>query len=1044
MLRWILGFSLQYRSLVLAGAALLMCLGVYRLRDVSMDVLPEFSPPIIQIQTEALGLSAAEVEDLVTLNLEEILTSVSWLKGIRSSSMSGLSAIDLLFEPGTNLMRARQLVQERLNLAHALPNVSKTPLMMQPLSTTSRAMMVGLSPKDLSLIDVSVVVRWTIVPKLLGVPGVANVAVWGLRSRQLQVQVDPQHLRDAGVTLKQVVKTAGDAMWVSPLSFLESSTPGAGGWIDTPNQRLGIQHVQPITSPAELAKVAVADIDDKSLRLGDVAKVVEEHPPLIGDAIINDGPGLLLVIERFPDANAVEVVRGVNVALDELRQGLPGIAIDASIYRATSFIDLSIKNLSVALLIGSGLLVLVFAAWYLAWRAALISSVVIPLSLVAAGFVLYLRGITINAMVLTGFAIAVAAIIDDAVIDIENIMRRLRQRSQGSERSRAAIIFEACIETRSAMVYATLILMLAVVPVFLLGGPLGAFLSPLVFSYVLALLASMVVALIVTPALAMVLLRDVSLDNREPPVVRWLQNRYDAVLSQIVGAPRSAFFVGGAIVLIGLAVLPLLNWSLIPSFRERDVRITAEAAPGSSLPEMRRIMTQASEELRLIPGIRNVAAHIGRAVSGDQMVGIDSAQLWVSIDSKADYGVALAAIRETVQAYPGFKAEVQTYLSDRMKGLLTGTGEPITVRIQGPEREVLRREAERVAKTLSGIAGIVDARLETRAETPQIEIKVDLAAAGRVGLKPGDVRRAAATVFAGLEVGNLYEQQKVFDVVVWGAPESRRSLSSVRDLLIDTPNDGYVRLADIAEVRVVPTTSVIQREGVSRRVDIRVSVAGRNVSSILREVKERLQKEDFPLEYHAVLLGAYEEQHAAQWQPFIAALTAAIGIFLLLQASFQSWRLASLLSLSLLVALLGGALAMFATSGTVLLGSLAGCLAVLGIAARNGILLIDRYQRLERDEGEAFGPRIVLLGTRERLGPILTSTSAIGAALLPIVAFGNIAGLEILHPLAVVVLGGLAVSATMNLFVIPALYLRFASPQQKAGMPAAYRSEQHA
>ena len=474
MLRWLLGFSLQYRAMVLAGAAALLCLGVYRLRDAPVDVLPEFSAPVIQIQTEALGLSAAEVEDLVTLNLEEILTSVSWLKAIRSSSMTGLSAIDLVFEPGTNVMRARQLVQERLNLAHALPNVSKTPLMMQPLSTTSRAMIIGLLPKDVSLIDASVLARWTIVPKLLGVPGVANVAVWGMRSRQLQVQVDPKQLRDQGVTLKQVVKTAGDAMWFSPLSFLEAATPGAGGWIDTPNQRLGIQHVQPITSSAELAKVAIADNADKSLRLGDVAKVVEEHPPLIGDAIINNNPGLLLVIERFPDANAVEVVRGVNVALNELRQGLPGITIDTSIYRATSFIDLSIENIGSALLLGGGLLILVLAAWFFSWRAALISIVVIPLSLVTAGFVLYLRGITINAMVVAGFAIALAVIIDDAVVDIENIMRRLRrQRSRGDGRSTATIIFEACIETRSATVYATLILILAVSPLFLLERAAG-------------------------------------------------------------------------------------------------------------------------------------------------------------------------------------------------------------------------------------------------------------------------------------------------------------------------------------------------------------------------------------------------------------------------------------------------------------------------------------------------------------------------------------------------------------------------------------------
>lgn len=1042
MLRWVVGFSLQFRSLVLVGALALMVLGVYRLRDAPVDALPEFSAPVIQIQTEALGLSAAETENLVTLNLEEILTSVSWLKTIRSTSMTGLSSILLVFEPGTDVMRARQLVQERLNLAHAMPNVSKTPVMLQPLSTTSRAMIIGLSPKDVSLIDASVLARWTMTPKLLGVPGVANVSVWGLRSRQLHVQVDPRRLRDKGVTLNQVVKTAGDAMWVSPLSFLEASTPGAGGWIDTPNQRLGIQHIQPITSPDELAKVAVAD---KSLRLGDVATVVEAHPPLIGDAIINSQPGLLLVIEKFPHANPREVVRDVNAALNELRHGLPGIEIDTSIFQVTSFVDLSLYNLGNALLIAAGLLVLVLGAWSFTWRAALVSIVAIVLSLVVAAFVLYLRGVTFNTMVLVGFAIALAAVIDDAVVDIENIMRRLRQhRSQGSDRSTAEIIFEACIETRGPMVYATLILVLAVTPLFLLSGPLGAFLSPLAVSFVLALLASMVVAMTVTPALAMVFLRGASLDHREPPLVRWCQRRYGAALARIVGAPRAAFLIAGVVILAGVVALPLMSWSLLPSFKERDVRISWKAAPGTSLPEMRRIMTQAADELRQIPGIRNVATHIGRAITGDQVVDVESAQLWVSIAPNADHGATLVAIRQAVQAYPGFDGDVQTYLTDKVKEILTRSGEPIVVRIQGPEREVLRREAERVAQILSAIPGLVNPRVEGPVETPHVQVKVDLAAAGRVGLKPGDVRRAVATFFAGLEVGNLYEQQKVFEVVVWGAPGSRQSLTNIRELLIDTPDDDHVRLADVADVRVVPTPAVIEREGVSRRIHVRADVAGRDVGAVAKDVRERLQKVEFPLEYHPVVVGDYEERQAAHWGTLIAALAAAIGIYLLLQACIQSWRLASLIFVSLLAPLAGGVLATLVAGGSVLLGSLAGGLAVLAIAVRNGILLINRYQGLEREEREAFGPGLVLRGASERLGPILTSATAVGFAVVPFVFLGDIAGLEILHPMAVAVLGGLVVSAIMSLFVIPALYLRLASPQAQSEMPEGYGSERHA
>ena len=1042
MLRWIVGLSLQFRFLVLVGALGVMVLGPYWLRDAPIDALPEFSAPVIQIQTEALGLSASEIEELVTLNLEEILTSVAWLKTIRSKSMTGLSSILLVFEPGTDLMRARQLVQERLNLAHMLPNVSKPPVMLQPLSTTSRAMIVGLSPKDVSLIDASVITRWTITPKLLGVPGVANVTAWGMRSRQLQVQVNSERLRDKGVNLNEVIKAAGDAMWTSPLTFLEASTPGTGGWIETPNQRLGIQHVQPITSPGDLAQVAV---EDKPLRLGDVAKVVEAHPLLIGDAIINDKPGLLLVIEKFPDANAVQVVRGVNAALNELRHGLHGIEIDASIYRATSFIDLSIHNLSVALLIATGLLIVVLGTWYFNPRTALICIIVIPLSLLAAAFVLYLRGVTFNTMVLAGLAVALAVIIDDAVVDVENIMRRLRQnRSQGRDQSTAQIVFDASVEIRSIMIYATLILLLAAIPILLLVGPPGAFLRPLAVSFVLALLTSMVVAMMVTPALAVVLLRGAALDHREPPLVRWLQGRYEAVLPRVLGAPRTPALASGAVALAGLVILPLMSWSLLPSFKERDVRISWQAVPGTSLTEMRRVATLAMQELRQIPGIHDVAAHIGRAKTGDQVVNVESAQLWVSIDPKADYDLTVAAVRQAVQEYPGIDSDVETYLSDRVKAVLTRTDAPIVVRVQGPEREVLRREAEKVAKLLADIPGITNPRVESEVETPQVEIKVDLAAAGRVGLKPGDIRRAAATIFAGLEVGNLFEEQKIFEIVVWGAPESRQSLTNVRELLINTPEEGYVRLGDLAEVRVVPTPAVLEREDVTRRIDIRADVGGRSIASTAREVGERLREAKFPFEYHAVLLGEHAERSAEGWRMFFIALAAAIGIYLLLQACFQSWRLAFLVFVSLILALAGGVLAIFLAGGTVLLGSLAAGLAILAIAVRNGILLINRYQRLEWEEGESFGPRLVLRGASERLGPILTSATAIGFALLPFVVLGNIAGLEILHPMAVAILGGLLASTIVSLFVLPALYLRLASAQPKPEIPEGIRSEQHA
>ncbi|MEK7311869.1 MAG: efflux RND transporter permease subunit, partial [Chloroflexota bacterium] len=398
-MRKIVESSLKFRLLVVAIAAVMMFFGITKLRDVPVDVFPEFESPVVEIQTEALGLSADEVESLITHNLEELLSGTSWLQTIRSQSVPGLSSILLIFEPGTDLMRARQLVQERLTLAYTLPNVSKQPVMLQPLSATSRVMMIGLSSKEVSPIELSVLGRWTIKPRLMGVPGVANVAIWGQRERQWQVQIDPERLRAHGVSQEQVIRTTGDALWVSPLSFLNASFPGTGGWIDTPSQRLGIQHVLPISSPEDLARIPV---DGTALRLGDVAEVVEGHPLLIGDALLNDSPGLLLVIEKFPGVNTLEVTRDVDAALEALRSGLPGVEIHSQIFRAATFIEMAFGNLKMALLLGAVLMVLVLGALLFEWRVALISLVAIPLSLMAAGLVLYLRGATINMMILAG------------------------------------------------------------------------------------------------------------------------------------------------------------------------------------------------------------------------------------------------------------------------------------------------------------------------------------------------------------------------------------------------------------------------------------------------------------------------------------------------------------------------------------------------------------------------------------------------------------------------------------------------------------------
>jgi len=1031
MMRWIVGSSLKFQFLVVVLAAVVMAVGIGQLGNMPVDVLPEFSPPYVEIQTEALGLSAEEVEQMITVPMEQdLLAGVAWADVIRSESVPGLSSVIIYFEPGTDLFRARQMVSERLSQAAVgLPHVSKPPTMIQPLSSTSRFMIVGLSSKDLSLIEMSVLARWVIGPRLLGVPGVANVATWGNRDRQLQVLVDPERLRAQGVSLQQVIETTGNALWVSSLSYLEASSPGTGGFIDTPNQRLGVWHVLPISSPEDLAQVPVDDT--KSLLLGDVAELVEDHQPLIGDAIINDGPNLLLVVEKLPGVNTLEVTRGVEAALAALRPGLAGIEFDATLFRPATFIEMAIANLTRALVIGAVLAVLVLGAFLYGWRTALISLVAIPMSLVAALLVLYLWGATLNTVLLAGLVIALGVVIDDAVVDVEHIVQRLRQhRQDGSDKPTATIILEASAEMRSTLLFATLIIALAVLPVFFMDGESGALFQPLAVSYALAVLASMLVALTVTPALSLILLSNMSgmstapLQRRASPLIPWLQRGYDQALSRIIQMPRLAYATVAVLVVAGLVVLPYLGpKQLLPSFKEPYVLIQLDGAPGTSGTAMDRIVARASSELRSIPGVQNVGAHVGRAVFGDQVVGINSARLWVKVDPKANYDATVAAIQETVDGYAGLDREVRTYLQQTLSPPPTSASDGLTVRVFGEDLDVLRVEAEKVRQALAGISGVVDSQVNLPIDEPTLEIEVDLAKAQRYGIKPGDVRRAAAVLLSGLQVGALFEEQKVFDVVVWSTPETRQSLTGVRELLIETPG-GYVRLGDVADVRIVAAPTVIRREAISPYLDVAFNVQGRDARAVTRDVETTLQNFAFPLEYHAVVLNEYAARQAAQQRILLAALVAAIGIFLLLQASSDSWRLAVVTFVTLLAALVGGALAALVGGGPLSLGALFGLLAVLGIAARNGVLLISHCRRLEQ-EGQAFGPGLVLRGARERLAPMVMTALTTGLALLPFVLFGDIPGHEVVRPMAIVILGGLVTSTLLNLFVIPTLYLRF-------------------
>ncbi|MEH3107174.1 MAG: efflux RND transporter permease subunit [Sphingomonas fennica] len=1027
MLGRLVHFALAQRVLVLALAALLVVLGVRAGRDVPLDVFPEFAPPMVEIQTEAPGLSTEEVESLVTVPIETAVNGVPGLMTLRSKSVLGLSSVQILFERGSDVIRARQMVGERIaQVQPRLPLAARQPVLMPPLSSTSRAMKVGLSSTKLDQMQLSELVRWTIRPRLMAVPGVANVAVWGQRDRQLQVLVDPDRLRAAGVTLAEVRAAAGDAVLV-----------GGGGFVDTPNQRLAVQQTGTVQTAADLARAIVKQAGEAPVRINDVARVVDGFNAPIGNAIIDDGPGIMLIVEKQPTANTLELTRAVEAAFAELKPGLKDVKVDTTIFRPATFIERSIDNLTRALMIGCALVAAVLFLFTRDWRQATISLVAIPLSLLGAGLMLLWSGATINVMIIAGLVIALGEVVDDAIIDVENIARRLRLNRESADPKPAfAVVLAASLEVRSAVVFASLIVMLVFVPIFFLGGVAGTFFQPLAIAYVLAIGMSLLVALTVTPAMCLLLLPNAPLtEERDTRIVAALKRRYVGFLPRVVGRPVLAVgIVAGGLLLAGVGYATFRD-QFLPDFRETDFLMHFVEKPGTSIEAMDRITIRASKELRSIPGVRNFGAHIGRAEQADEVVGPNFTELWISLDENADYDASVKRIKEVVEGYPGLYRDVLTYLRERIKEVLTGAGATIVVRIYGPDQAELRAAGARVRDAIGGIQSVSDLKLESQVLVPQIRIRPRAGELARLGLTAGEVRRQAQVLVAQTKVGEIYRDQRAFDVAVWGEPRVRNSVHALRDLMIQAPVTGApVRLGDIADIEIAPAPNEVKRENGQRRLDVTMNVVGADLGTVAQAVDAAVAKVPFATGYHPQVLGEYaalKESRSRLWS--IGALCL-VGILLLVWMEFRSRRITALVAVSLPFALVGGVVAVALTGGVLSLGSLVGFVTVIGIAARNGIMLLSHYQHLERHERMTFGRELVLRGAEERLVPILMTAACAGLALVPLIVAGNAPGHEIEHPMAIVILGGLISSTALNLLLLPALYARYG--EERAVPPA--------
>tara|TARA_R110002072_G_scaffold303004_1_gene491216 strand:- start:11511 stop:14639 length:3129 start_codon:yes stop_codon:yes gene_type:complete len=1041
-MNWLIQTSLQFRLLVIVLAIALIIVGVRTSDSVPLDVFPEFAPPLVEIQTEAPGIATEDVESLITVPIENAVNGIPFVQTVRSKSVLGLSSVRLIFDPGTDLLTARQLVQERLALAApTLPMVARPPVILPPLSSLSRCLKIGLWSDTQSQMEMTVLTKWTIRPRLMSIPGVANVAVWGEKEPQLQVVVDPDRLRANNLTLDAILQTVRDATAV-----------GAGGFVDTANQRLALRHVPAVYTPEQLGEIVVGfrgqtgnaqvpatgpttiPSPGTPLRVKDVAEVTYDYAPPIGDAIINSRLGLLLIVEKQPWANTLDVTQNVEKAMAELKPAMGEVEYDTTVFRPATFIERALTNLGHSMLVGCVLVVIVLLLFLFDWRCAIISATAIPLSLLAAVLVLYYRGGTINTMVLAGLVIALGEVVDDAIIDVENIMRRLRLNSKLEKpRSNFAVVLEASLEVRSAVVYATVIVILAFLPVFFLTGLAGAFFRPLAAAYILAILASLVVALTVTPAMSLMLLpKSAQRRSTDGPLVRLFKRIYRAVLGFALRIKWGTIVV--TLILFGCLVstIPMLGEQLMPKFRETDFLMHWVEKPGIGIDAMNRITIRASDEMMAVDGVRNFGSHIGRATVADEVVGPNFTELWISIDDDKDYDATVAEVQEIVDGYPGLYRDLLTYLTERIKEVLTGTSASIVVRLYGPDLDQLRLTAKEIESVIKPIEGVTTLKVEPQVLVPQIAIDMKVEAASQFGLTPGVLMNNVTTLVNGMRVGEMYRDQAIFPVVVVGEKKLRTDLATLNDLMIDTPSGAQVPLSSVASLSIVPAPNVIAREGASRKLDVTCNVDGRDLAAVASDIEAAVrEKIEFKSGYHPEFLGEYAEAKASRQRLLLLSLGSILAITIILYIDFESWRLVLLILMALPLALASGLLGVFAGGGIISLGSLVGFVTVLGIAARNAIMLISHYRHLAEEEPGITARELILRGAEERLAPILMTALTTGLALVPLIYTGELPGQEIEYPMALVILTGLAGATMVNLLVLPVLY-SWLAPRNRA------------
>ena len=1026
MLNKILTISLQNRLIVLLGALALSLAGLYIARHMHIDVFPDLTAPTVTILTEAHGMESEEVEKLVTYPLETAMNGSPNVRRIRSSSAAGISIVWVEFAWGTDIYRARQLVSERIPVVREnLPSGVGTPTMAPISSIMGEVMLLGVRSDSLSPMELRTLADWTIRPRIKSIGGVANVIVIGGDYKQYQVLAHPGKLKHYDVSLGELLKKVE-----------ESNVNAPGGFFNQYGNQYIIKGSGRAYSVEQLEAAVVKQVNGHTIKIKDVATVQIGAADKIGDGSLNASPAVVLTISKQPNVNTLELTARLDAAIAGLNATLPGsVEIKSHIFRQANFIAASIDNLNQTLLEGAFFVVIVLFIFLMNWRTTVISLVAIPISLLVSIIVLKLLGYTLNTMSLGGMAIAIGALVDDAIIDVENVFKRLRENTRKPKEVRLpvlTVVKDASVEIRSSIMIATLIIIVSFVPLFFLGGMERRLLQPLGIAFITSVLTSLIVAVTVTPVLCSYLLESEKVLARQAEgtkVERWLRAHYAYLLQRVLKFPRTVIglTIGGFI--ISLVLLTQLGRSFLPEFNEGSLVISAVGVPGMSLEESNKNGHWIEKLLLEMPEIKVVTRRTGRAELDEHAQGVNAAEIDVPFTLKGQSKEAFfEEVRAKLSLVPGINITLGQPIAHRIDHMLSGTRANIAIKIFGDDLQRLFELGKTVENNLKSIEGIADVAVDQQIEVPQLRITPKRQMLAAYGMTVSDLMEQVDVAFAGEKAGEIYEGQQYFDLVVRFQEASRNSMASIQSALISLPNGGHITLDQLADIVSVSSPNTISREDVQRKIVVaanlsadKAGVQGRDLRGAVHAIQEIVDRDiDLPQGYRIAYGGQFESEAKASRLLLITALMAILIIFLLLYFEFRDVRLSLIVLINLPLALIGGILIVYFTSGIISIAATIGFISLFGIATRNGILLVSRYEDLRKEGLHGF--ELLKIGALDRLNPILMTAFTTGLALVPLALKGAEPGNEIQSPMAVVILGGLLSATLLNLMVIPCVY----------------------